>query len=98
MISFRAYDAAKDSCLSTALMKVVSDFHPPSSVSCSVKCTLTDGLEHLVVAKTNRVEVYSLRPEGLHSECELEIWGRIIALRNIPKDVSTFLRPSRELS
>lgn len=73
-------------------MKVVADFHPPTSVVYSVKCNLTnDGVEHLVVAKTNRLEVYSLHPDGLRLECELEIWGQPIGLRVLPRAVCTLL-------
>ncbi|KAI0061660.1 hypothetical protein BV25DRAFT_1857049 [Artomyces pyxidatus] len=67
-------------------MKVVSTFHPPSSVTGSVRCHLTsDGnLDHLVVVKTNRVDVYSAQPDGLRHECGTEIWGRISTVRAVP--------------
>lgn len=72
-------------------MKLVTTFHPPSSVSGSLKCTLTSDSEfgHLVVAKINRVEVSSITREGLRPECEFEIWGRILAIRAIPVGVSS---------
>ena len=71
-------------------MRVVATFHPPSSVVQSIKCRLNpaDDLEYLVVAKTNRLEVYSLQAEGLHRECSTEIWGRVVALRALSVDVS----------
>ncbi|KAA1475747.1 hypothetical protein DENSPDRAFT_842582 [Dentipellis sp. KUC8613] len=67
-------------------MKVVSTFHQPSSVAASVRCHLTGDktLVHLVVAKTNRLEVYSARPEGLHHECTAEVWGRVASLKVLP--------------
>ncbi|CAL1713378.1 unnamed protein product [Somion occarium] len=67
-------------------MKIVTTFHPTSSVVASVKCCLTsdNDLEHLVVAKPNSVEVFTLTLDGLRKECELEIWGRVLALRTIP--------------
>ncbi|TFY70381.1 hypothetical protein EVG20_g2619 [Dentipellis fragilis] len=67
-------------------MKVVSTFHQPSSVAASVRCRLTGDktLVHLVVAKTNRLEVYSARPEGLHRECTADVWGRVASLKVLP--------------
>lgn len=74
-------------------MRVVATFHPPSAVEHSIKCNLTNDaeVEHLVVAKSNRLEVYSLQPQGLQRECSLEIWGHIVSLRAIPSgpNVST---------
>ncbi|KAI0917003.1 hypothetical protein AcV5_007593 [Taiwanofungus camphoratus] len=71
-------------------MRVVATFHPSSSVVSSVKCNLTANrnLEHLVVAKVNRLEVFSLQAEGLRQECGVDIWGRIIALRAISAEES----------
>ncbi|KAF8967077.1 CPSF A subunit region-domain-containing protein [Flammula alnicola] len=66
-------------------MKIVSTFHPSSSVLSSVKCRLgTRDLEHLVVAKLNRLDVYSLRTHGLQHECGLDVWGKICSLKRIP--------------
>ncbi|TCD64528.1 hypothetical protein EIP91_003995 [Steccherinum ochraceum] len=67
-------------------MKLVTTFHPPSSVADSVKCVLSPDSEfgHLVVAKTNRIEVFSLTRDGLRQECDVEIWGRVLAVRAIP--------------
>ncbi|KAL6302826.1 mono-functional DNA-alkylating methyl methanesulfonate N-term-domain-containing protein [Sparassis latifolia] len=71
-------------------MRVVATFHQPSSVVQSLKCRLTpdDSVEHLVVAKVNRLEVFSLQPEGIRRECVLEIWGRVVALRSVPVEDS----------
>jgi len=69
-------------------MKVVSTFHPSSSVLSSVKCRLsTRDLEHLVVAKLNRIDVYSLRAHGLQHECGLEVWGKICSLKALKVSV-----------
>lgn len=67
-------------------MRVVATFHPPSGVEHSVKCSLTNDadLEHLVIAKSNRLDVYSVQPNGLKHECDLDIWGHIVSLRAIP--------------
>ncbi|KAH7885105.1 CPSF A subunit region-domain-containing protein [Phlebopus sp. FC_14] len=67
-------------------MKVITTFHPPSSVLDSLKCTLKDesGSEFLVVAKLNRVDFYSIQPGGLRHEQGLEIWGRVRAVRTVP--------------
>ncbi|KAI1790140.1 mono-functional DNA-alkylating methyl methanesulfonate N-term-domain-containing protein [Ganoderma leucocontextum] len=67
-------------------MRVVGTFHPSSSVSRSLKCTLTpdSGLEFLVVAKTDKLEVFSLQPEGLKRECVSDMWGRIVGLQDVP--------------
>lgn len=72
-------------------MKIISTFHQPSSVVASLKCSLAaDPIElgHLVVAKTSRVEVSSIQPEGLRHECSLEIWGRVVAMRAVASHVS----------
>lgn len=70
-------------------MKVVATFHPSSSVVSSLKCHLTPdtSLEHLVVAKINRIDVFSTRPEGLKHECGVDVWGRISALKAIASTV-----------
>ncbi|KAF8650163.1 hypothetical protein AX16_005397 [Volvariella volvacea WC 439] len=66
-------------------MRVVATFHPPSSVLGSIKCSLsTPELDHLVVAKLNRIEVHSLQPHGLQLECATEILGRIHCVKAIP--------------
>ncbi|KAF9236524.1 CPSF A subunit region-domain-containing protein [Melanogaster broomeanus] len=67
-------------------MKLVATFHPPSSVLDSLKCTLADelGSEFLIVAKLNRVDIYSVQPEGLSHEQGIEIWGRIRAVKSVP--------------
>ncbi|KAI8986077.1 CPSF A subunit region-domain-containing protein [Trametes punicea] len=66
-------------------MRVVGTFHPSSSVSRSLKCRLTPdpALEHLVVAKTDRLEVYSLQQNGLKLECTADMWGRVVGLQAI---------------
>lgn len=76
-------------------MKVVSTFSPSSSVLSSIKCRLiaNSELEFLAVGKLDRLDVYSLRPEGLKLECGLQIWGRVLAIRAIPVDVSSKLCP-----
>lgn len=69
-------------------MKIVTTFHQPSAVLSSVKCQLSSrNLEHLVVAKLNRIDVYSLQPHGLQHECDLEIWGKILVVRAVPISV-----------
>ncbi|TFK70374.1 hypothetical protein BDN72DRAFT_542903 [Pluteus cervinus] len=66
-------------------MKIVTTFHQPSSVLDSVKCSLsTHDLDHLVVAKLNRVDVYSLQPHGTQYECGLDIWGKVVCVKAIP--------------
>lgn len=66
-------------------MKIVTTFHHPSSIVGAVKCRLsTTNTEHLVVAKLNRVDVYSLRPSGSHLECGIDIWGKVTSLKALP--------------
>ncbi|KAI0766387.1 CPSF A subunit region-domain-containing protein [Trametes elegans] len=66
-------------------MRVVGTFHPSSSVSRSLKCRLTDtALEHLVIAKTDKLEVYSLQPDGLKRECSVDMWSRIVSVQAVP--------------
>lgn len=74
-------------------MKIVSTFHASSSVLASVKCSLSArDLEHLVVAKLSRIDVYSLRPHGLEHECGVDVWGKICSLRVLPISVSYILQ------
>jgi hypothetical protein len=78
-------------------MRVVSTFHPPSSVTDAIKCRLTSdhALIHLVVTKSDRLDIYSVQPSGLRYECGAEIWGRVVTVRAIPAQVvlnaSTYL-------
>ena len=74
-------------------MKVITTYHPSSSVQYSVKATLTADpeLEFLVVGKLDKLQVYSIQPEGLKLECTLELWGRVMAITAIPRDVSLIL-------
>ncbi|KAL1748361.1 mono-functional DNA-alkylating methyl methanesulfonate N-term-domain-containing protein [Schizophyllum fasciatum] len=65
-------------------VKLVTTFHAPSSVIASVKCKLTPGdVEHLVVAKMSRLEVFSLQPEGLCLESTLDIWGSVCSVKAV---------------
>ncbi|EIW81285.1 hypothetical protein CONPUDRAFT_56293 [Coniophora puteana RWD-64-598 SS2] len=72
-------------------MKVVTTFHPSSSVLASCKWQLLDDArsEFLVIAKLNQLDIYSLQPEGLKYEDGLEIWGRVRAVRVVPIKKST---------
>ncbi|KAJ7134358.1 CPSF A subunit region-domain-containing protein [Mycena epipterygia] len=67
-------------------MKIVSTFHQPSSVLCSLKCHLTStSLEHLVVAKLNSLDVYSVTAsEGLKHQCRWDVWGNILSVKSVP--------------
>lgn len=65
-------------------MKVVSTFHHPSAVTCSAKCKLVpNNREYLAVGKTNRIELYSLQPKGLHLESTLDVWAHVVAIRPV---------------
>lgn len=69
-------------------MKIICSFHPSSSVLGSVKCRLGSGdLEYLVVAKLDRLEVFSLRSHGLQKECVLPVLGKICSVKTIPISV-----------
>lgn len=70
-------------------MRVVSTFHPPSSVTDAIKCHLTSdhALIHLVVTKSDRLDIYSVQPSGLRYECGAEIWDRVVTVRAIPAQV-----------
>lgn len=67
-------------------MKIVATYHAPSSVLDSIKCTLADNADsqYLIVAKLNRVDFYSIHPQGLHHENGVDIWGRVRAVRQVP--------------
>jgi hypothetical protein len=72
-------------------MKIVSTFHQPSSVLCSLKCHLTSsesGDLHLVIAKLNSLDVYSVQPEGLKHEHRWDVWGNILSLKSVQTGVS----------
>ncbi|KZT28894.1 hypothetical protein NEOLEDRAFT_1239376 [Neolentinus lepideus HHB14362 ss-1] len=71
-------------------MRVVTTFHPPSSVVASVGCRLSTDIEHLVLAKPDRIEVHSLHEDGPRHECSLEIWGRVLAVKELPRYGSTY--------
>lgn len=71
--------------VSQETMKIVTTFHQPSSVLASLKCRLSSkNIEHLVVAKLNRIQVYSIRPTGVQQECFLEIHGKVATVKAIP--------------
>lgn len=70
-------------------MRVVSTFHQPSSVVSSAKFHLSDHeLDHLVLAKTNRVEVHALTVKGLVFRTSLELWGYVIDVKPVKRPVS----------
>ena len=70
-------------------MKIISTFHPSSSVLSSIKCRLTTrGLEHLLIAKLSRIDVYSVRPQELQHECGLDVWGKICSIKPLPISAS----------
>jgi DNA damage-binding protein 1 len=68
-------------------MKVITTFHGPSAVSHSLKCNLVVGVEHLIIARLNKIEVFRCRRSGLEHESVFEIWGRIISMKAIPIQV-----------
>ncbi|KAF9454820.1 hypothetical protein P691DRAFT_716708 [Macrolepiota fuliginosa MF-IS2] len=71
-------------------MKIVTTFHQPSSVLASLKCRLSSSdVEHLVVAKLNRIQVYSIQPTGIKQTCSLEIHGKVTSIKAIPISKST---------
>lgn len=80
-------------------MKISSTFHPSSSVISSTKCRLASrDVEHLVVAKLHRVDIYSLRPHGLQHECGLDIWGIVCSVKPISISVGQHISPFYSLS
>ncbi|KZV68820.1 hypothetical protein PENSPDRAFT_609570 [Peniophora sp. CONT] len=67
-------------------MKVVTTFHPPSSVVSSASCHLLAdrAVRHLAVARLNKLEVYSAGEAGLKLESTGEIWGCISSVKVVP--------------
>lgn len=67
-------------------MRIVSTFHPSSSVTSSLRCCLVanSATEHLVVAKPGKIEVFVITDDGLKPDCEVEIWGVIVSIKAIP--------------
>ena len=75
-------------------MKVVTTFHQPSSILSSIKCRLsTRDTENLIVAKLNKVIVYSIQPHGLRKECSADVWGKVLTIKVIPIPVRVDRRP-----
>ena len=70
-------------------MHVISTYLQPTAVTHATTARLTGGsVQYLVIAKINRVEVFSLEPEGLKQVAAYELWGRVVALDEIVVDVS----------
>jgi hypothetical protein len=70
-------------------MHVISTYLPPTAVTYATTAKLTgSSARYLVIAKINRVEAFSLEPEGLKQVAAYELWGRIVALEEIVVDVS----------
>ena len=70
-------------------MKIISTFHPSSSVLSSIKCRLTSrDLEHLVIAKLSRIDVYSVQRQVLQHECGMDVLGKICSIKALPISVS----------
>jgi hypothetical protein len=70
-------------------MHVISTYLPPTAVTHAITAKLTAGsARYLVIAKINRVEVFSLERDGLKKAAAYELWGRIVALEEIVVDVS----------
>ena len=66
-------------------MKVVTTLHQPSSVLSSLKCRLgSRDTENLVIAKLNKLIVYSIQPHDLQRECSVDIWGKVLTIKAIP--------------
>ncbi|KAJ3744599.1 CPSF A subunit region-domain-containing protein [Lentinula detonsa] len=74
--------------------RILTTFHSSSSVISSVKCSLSsasssstdveDQYQHLVIAKLNSIQVYSIRETGLELECSVEIRGKVRAIKRVP--------------
>ncbi|KAI5285699.1 hypothetical protein KEM54_000365, partial [Ascosphaera aggregata] len=65
-------------------MAYIAPVHGASSIRHAIKLRLMDPREDcLVVAKSNRLEVYSLGPEGLLLEHTVAIWGRPVVLEKL---------------
>lgn len=64
--------------------RIVSTFHQPSAVVSSCKCRLSSTAEHLVVAKLNAIEVHTIESTGLKHACTLQIWGKVLSVKEVP--------------
>ncbi|KAJ3781139.1 CPSF A subunit region-domain-containing protein [Lentinula aff. detonsa] len=74
--------------------RILTTFHSSSSVISSVKCSLSsasssstdveDQYQHLVIAKLNSIQVYSIRETSLELECSVEIRGKVRAIKRVP--------------
>lgn len=73
-------------------MRVVSTFHRPSTVLASFHCRLSNvEISHLVVAKTNQIEVHAWTGDGVEWRTSLEVWGYIVDAKPVSKPVSFIL-------
>ncbi|PBK75055.1 hypothetical protein ARMSODRAFT_929129 [Armillaria solidipes] len=64
--------------------RIVSTFHQPSAAVSSCKCRLSSTAEHLVVAKLNAIEVHTVESTGLKHACTLQIWGKVLSVKEVP--------------
>ncbi|KAJ3991663.1 CPSF A subunit region-domain-containing protein [Lentinula boryana] len=74
--------------------KILTTFHSSSSVISSVKCSLSsasssstdveDQYQHLIIAKLNSIQVYSIRETSLELECSVDIRGKVRAIKRVP--------------
>ncbi|KZP01372.1 hypothetical protein CALVIDRAFT_493016 [Calocera viscosa TUFC12733] len=68
-------------------MRYVVTHHQPTAAVDSIRGEFTaSGTVSLAVAKSNRIELYNLAPEGLKQICDIEIWGQITNIVEIKRE------------
>ena len=76
-------------------MRLLSTYHPPSSVIASVHCHLTghtgDEISHLAIARPTRVDVHATTKAGLEWRAGIDIWGVVVDVRAARPRVSLSL-------
>ncbi|KAK6495462.1 hypothetical protein TWF481_003479 [Arthrobotrys musiformis] len=71
-------------------MAYLAPIHRASSIRHAIKCNFiyTDR-ESLIIAKSNRIEIYDLVPEGLEQVAHFAVYGRVTALLSLHPQQST---------
>ncbi|KAJ6258970.1 hypothetical protein Dda_5865 [Drechslerella dactyloides] len=65
-------------------MAYLAPIHPASSIRHAIRCKfIHDDRDSLIIAKSNRLEIYDLVPEGLEQVTHFAVYGRITALLSL---------------
>lgn len=77
-----------DGLIDTLIVQALPSTAVTHSISVPNLTSKEPGSSALVVSKGNVLEVWDLGPEGLSQTCQTEVWGVIVGLEWVGKDVS----------